>query len=118
MSSENSPTNLFPRIAGPTVPSIWRRCVSVFAGSGSAEKAELPELPGDASIDAPVPDWKRPAMLGYFVILLAFGVLGGWSALARLDSAVVASGTVTLETSKKIIQHFEGGIIAKILVHE
>jgi len=118
MSSENSPTNLLPRIAGPTVPSIWRRCVSVFAGSGSAENTELTAIHGDASIDAPVPDWKRPAMLGYFVIVIAFGVLGGWSALARLDSAVVASGTVTLETSKKIIQHFEGGIIAKILVHE
>jgi HlyD family type I secretion membrane fusion protein len=68
--------------------------------------------------DAPVPDWKRPALVGYVVIFLAFGVLGGWSAFARLDSAVVAPGTVTLESSKKIIQHFEGGIIAKILVHE
>jgi len=65
-----------------------------------------------------VPDWKRPAMLGYVVIILAFGVLGGWSAFARLDSAVVASGTVTLESSKKVVQHFEGGIIEKILVHE
>ena len=65
-----------------------------------------------------MPDWKRPALAGYFIIFLGFGVLGGWSAFARLDSAVVASGTVTLESSKKIIQHFEGGIIAKILVHE
>jgi HlyD family type I secretion membrane fusion protein len=57
-------------------------------------------------------------MVGYVVIILAFGVLGGWSAFARLDSAVVAPGTVTLESSKKVIQHFEGGIVAKILAHE
>jgi HlyD family type I secretion membrane fusion protein len=31
---------------------------------------------------------------------------------------VVASGVVTLESSRKTIQHFEGGIIAKILVQE
>ena len=56
--------------------------------------------------------------MGYLVIFLTFGVLGGWSAFARLDSAVVAPGIVTLESSRKIIQHFEGGIIKNILVHE
>ena len=61
---------------------------------------------------------EASGLLGYLIIILTFGVLGGWSAFARLDSAVVAPGTVTLESSKKIIQHFEGGIIAKILVHE
>ena len=57
-------------------------------------------------------------MLGYAVIILTFGVLGGWSAFARLDSAVVASGVVTLESNRKTIQHFEGGMIAQIPVHE
>ena len=65
-----------------------------------------------------VRDWKYPAMLGYAVIILTFGVLGGWSAFARLDSAVVASGVVTLESNRKTIQHFEGGMIAQIPVHE
>ena len=63
-------------------------------------------------------DWRRPALLGYAIIILTFGVLGGWSAFARLDSAVVASGVVTLESNRKTIQHFEGGMIAQILVHE
>ena len=122
MDSERSPKNTLPSIAGSSVPTtIWRRCVDLLAGSGGSkgkpEGAEL-RLQAPAIESAPVPDWKRPAMLGYFVIALAFGVLGGWSAVARLDSAVVASGTVTLESSKKTIQHFEGGIIAKILVHE
>jgi HlyD family type I secretion membrane fusion protein len=63
-------------------------------------------------------DWKRPAMLGYAIIILTFGVLGGWSAFARLDSAVVASGVVTLESSRKTLQHFEGGMVAQIPVNE
>ena len=65
-----------------------------------------------------VPDWKRPAMIGYLVILLSFGVLGGWSAFARIDSAVVAPGVVTVESNRKTIQHFEGGIVLEIDVRE
>ena len=122
MDSESSPKNSLPSVPGSAPPAIWRRCVDLLTGSGgSKSKTEGTELilhapAGDEG--APVPDWKRPALVGYFIIFLGFGVLGGWSAFARLDSAVVASGTVTLESSKKIIQHFEGGIIAKILVHE
>jgi HlyD family type I secretion membrane fusion protein len=92
--------------------------VGLLVGSENSEDTVPTVIQTDTSVTTPVPDWRRPAMLGYLVILLTFGVLGGWSAFARLDSAVVAPGTVTLETSKKMIQHFEGGIIAKILVHE
>lgn len=100
--SPNPPSSLL-RINGPKAPSIWRRCVSLFVGSESSENTEPTVMQTDTLLTAPVPDWKRPAMLGYLVILLSFGVLGGWSAFARLDSAVVAPGTVTLETSKKMI---------------
>ena len=31
--------------------------------------------------NARLPDWKRSALVGYFLIILAFGVLSTWSAL-------------------------------------
>ena len=62
--------------------------------------------------------WKRPALIGYVVIILTFGVMGSWSAKARLDRAVVAPGTVTIESSRKTIQHLEGGIVNEIFVKE
>jgi len=65
-----------------------------------------------------VRDWKRPAMLGYLVIVLTFGILGGWSAFAKLDSAVIAQGVVTVESNRKTVQHYEGGIVREIFVHE
>jgi HlyD family secretion protein len=65
-----------------------------------------------------VPDWKRPAIFGYLIITMTFLVLGGWSAIARLDSAVVASGVVAVESNRKTVQHFEGGIIEAISVRE
>ncbi|WP_163852283.1 HlyD family type I secretion periplasmic adaptor subunit [Pseudooceanicola aestuarii] len=66
---------------------------------------------------------KKPAtrpviLLGMSVIFLTFGVFGGWAAVARLDSAVVASGQISLESNRKVVQHFEGGIVEEILVKE
>jgi HlyD family type I secretion membrane fusion protein len=69
--------------------------------------------PGEA-----VASWKRPALIGYIVIILTFGVMGTWSAFARLDRAVVAMGTVNIESSRKTVQHLEGGIVNDIRVKE
>jgi HlyD family type I secretion membrane fusion protein len=65
-----------------------------------------------------IPDWKRPAILGYLIVTVTFFVLGAWSAIAKLDSAVVASGVVAVESNRKTVQHLEGGIINEILVRE
>lgn len=63
-------------------------------------------------------DWRRPAWIGFWVILLTFGVLGGWAASVQIDGAVVGEGTVTVETNSKVLQHLEGGIVAEVLVKE
>lgn len=55
---------------------------------------------------------------GYFVIFLAFGVFGTWAMTAPLASGVVASGTVSVETNRKTIQHLEGGIVSEILAKD
>jgi HlyD family type I secretion membrane fusion protein len=68
-------------------------------------------------VDA-VASWKRPAMIGYAVIILTFGVMGSWSAYARLDRAVVAQGTVNIDGNRKTVQHLEGGIVKDIRVKE
>ncbi len=52
------------------------------------------------------------------VITSTFVVLGGWSALARLDSAITAQGVVSAETNRKTVQHLEGGIVREIRVRE
>jgi HlyD family secretion protein len=44
--------------------------------------------------------------------------LGIWSSLAPLESAAIASGVVESESSRKTIQHLEGGIVREILVSD
>lgn len=61
----------------------------------------------------------RPySFAGYVIVLITFGILGTWSYFAIIASAVVASGVVSLENDRKVVQHLEGGIVQEILVRE
>ena len=83
-------------------------------------KANLPTLwpPGSSTGDneGPSGDWKTPARRGFLVVFLKFGVFGGWTALASIDGAVVATGSVVVESDRKVVQHLEGGIVQNLLV--
>ncbi len=47
--------------------------------------------------------------------LLLFGV-GGWAATAKLNSAVIAMGQLTVSSNVKQVQHPDGGIVGEIQV--
>jgi HlyD family type I secretion membrane fusion protein len=63
-------------------------------------------------------NWQTMLRAGGAIIVFTFVVLGGWSAMARLDSAVVAQGVIAVESNRKTLQHLEGGIVREILVHD
>jgi HlyD family type I secretion membrane fusion protein len=75
----------------------------------------------DKTVEAgnkPTADHHRVARVGYLLILITFGIIGGWAAFAPLGSAAIAPGTVTAQSNRRVIQHLEGGIIRKINVRE
>lgn len=53
---------------------------------------------------------------GVTAIVLAVVALGFWMWLAPLQGAVIAPGTVKAATSRKLVQHPEGGIIKRLHV--
>lgn len=67
------------------------------------------ELPGDD---------RQLRIVGYGIVLAIFGGLGGWSALAPIDSAALAPGVVVVQSSRKTVQHLEGGIVRRLDVQE
>jgi len=73
---------------------------------------------GPEGVGKATDDIKIVSLLGYGVII--FFVFGFfiWTGFARLDSAVVSTGSVTHESRRKVVQHFEGGIVQDILVRE
>ncbi len=56
--------------------------------------------------------------LALIVLFLFVSVFVVWGSLAPLSSAVHASGQVSVTGNKKIIQHYEGGIVENILVQD
>ena len=61
---------------------------------------------------------RRYILLGYLAIILFFGSIVAWSSYAPMSSAAIAPGVVGKEGYRQTVQHLEGGIIHKILIHE
>ena len=51
------------------------------------------------------------------VVLLVIGC-GGWAAIARLEGAVVAAGTVKVDQNLKEVQHRDGGIVKTLAIRQ
>ncbi|MEO0393325.1 MAG: HlyD family type I secretion periplasmic adaptor subunit [Pseudomonadota bacterium] len=81
-----------------------------------AEPVEMaPKTPSDL---ASGPELHRIFVYLALVIGLSFGGFVTWGFAARLDSAAYGVGSVAVESSRKTIQHLEGGIVQAILVRE
>jgi len=61
---------------------------------------------------------EAPKQFGLILLVVVFGVFGLWAAIAPLDGAAFALGTVTVKSYKKVVQHLEGGIVADILAQD
>jgi HlyD family secretion protein len=90
----------------------WDRLKIAFA------HAEIWEVPrGLRSAPPALRDRLRGVTWTGNLLVCGFVIgLGTWSTYAPLESAAVAAGTVESESSRKTIQHLEGGIIREILV--
>ncbi|WP_353394422.1 HlyD family type I secretion periplasmic adaptor subunit [Ruegeria sp. HU-ET01832] len=51
------------------------------------------------------------------IAVLIFGI-GYWSLFTRISGAVVASGTVKVETERQVAQHPDGGVVSAILARD
>lgn len=57
-------------------------------------------------------------VLAILALCLMFGGLGGFLVTARLNGAVIASGTVAVMDNIKTVQHRDGGTVSAILVRD
>lgn len=68
----------------------------------------------DLLVEKPLPSWYRLSWL-VMALLCCFVV---WASLARLDEVALAAGEVVPQSNVRTLQHFEGGMIAEILVRD
>src|SRR5260370_13347011 len=78
----------------------------------------LPATSRPAVPETPLPRMRGLVLAGSgLAAVFVFGA-GLWAAYAPLESAAHASGVVEVASSRKTVQHLEGGIIGAILVHD
>ena len=71
--------------------------------------------------DVPPPsssNFRTVVLVGYAVIASCIGMVGAWAALSKVSSAVIANASISLESRRQVVQHLEGGMIAKIYARE
>lgn len=104
-------------VRAPASPPPARRSGVVVTAIDDFEPLEFPWC------STPTPTSPRGRLRGITLagnlLVLCFMLgLGTWASLAPLESAAIASGVVESESSRKTIQHLEGGIVRKILVSD
>jgi HlyD family secretion protein len=61
---------------------------------------------------------RKLNVIGFgLVVLFVFG-LGGWASTSQLAGAVIAPGSIVVESNIKKVQHPTGGIVSEIMVRE
>ena len=61
---------------------------------------------------------RKLNLVGLAITVLLVGGVGGWAASTQLAGAVIAPGTIVVESSVKKVQHPTGGVVGEILVKE
>lgn len=75
-----------------------------------APVSRRPVRPSDSAADT--------VRAGWIVVLLFFGGLGTWAAIAPLNAAVIGDAVVKVEGNRKSLQHLDGGTVTELRVNE
>ncbi|MBD9373730.1 HlyD family type I secretion periplasmic adaptor subunit [Rhizobium sp. ARZ01] len=70
---------------------------------------------GESELRSPL---RRLVIAGLATILVSFGGFFAWAFSTELSSATVANGTVIVDSKRKTVSHFEGGVMSRLLVQE
>src|SRR5580693_8588843 len=61
---------------------------------------------------------KRHLLVGLAVVALLAGGLGGWASTAEISGALIAPGSIVVESSVKKVQHPTGGVVGEVRAHD
>ncbi len=61
---------------------------------------------------------SRPVRSGLIILTIGFVGALAWASVAEIRGAVIASGSVEVESGRQVIQHPDGGIVAAIRVRD
>jgi HlyD family secretion protein len=57
-------------------------------------------------------------IVGLAVVIVLAGGLGGWASTAEISGALIAPGSIVVESSVKKVQHPTGGVVGELRAHD
>jgi HlyD family secretion protein len=57
-------------------------------------------------------------IIGLTVVVLLAGGLGGWASTTEISGALIAPGSIVVESSVKKVQHPTGGVVGEVRAHD
>src|SRR6266571_5027418 len=57
-------------------------------------------------------------VIGLAVVVILAGGLGGWASTAQISGALIAPGSVVVESNVKKVQHPTGGVVGEVRVRD
>jgi HlyD family secretion protein len=64
------------------------------------------------------PSIRLHLIIGLVVVVLLAGGLGGWASTAEISGALIAPGSIVVESNVKKVQHPTGGVVGEVRVHD
>jgi HlyD family secretion protein len=61
---------------------------------------------------------RRHVVAGLAVVLLLVGGLGGWASTTELSGALIAPGSIVVDSNVKKVQHPTGGVVGEVRVRD
>src|ERR1700754_4300026 len=62
------------------------------------------------------PSIRRHIVFGLAAVMLVAGGIGGWAATTDISGALIAAGSIVVESNAKKVQHPTGGVVGQIAV--
>ena len=57
-------------------------------------------------------------IVGLAIVVLLAGGLGGWASTMEISGALIAPGSIVVESNVKKVQHPTGGVVGEVLAHD
>jgi HlyD family secretion protein len=64
------------------------------------------------------PSIRLHLIIGLAVVVVLAGGLGGWAATAEISGALIAPGSIVVESNVKKVQHPTGGVVGEVRAHD
>jgi HlyD family secretion protein len=61
---------------------------------------------------------RAHTFVGIVVVVLLAGGLGGWASTAQISGALIAQGSLVVDSNVKKVQHPTGGVVGDVRAHD